>query len=109
MNLFVWSKKIQEIDGNSQFKALQQIISLLKQGYLISETSYNRGESSKLIMIKLKAPEDAECGPDECSITVFGEEAKALSKLWDFISLFLANASSSTNSTIEQESEVLLR
>jgi hypothetical protein len=65
-------------EEKSQFEALNQIRSLLKEGYLISRTSYPRTtDGSKSIMIKFKSADD---NFKECLITAFDDEAIALSK-----------------------------
>ncbi|MDQ3902497.1 MAG: hypothetical protein M3247_02410 [Thermoproteota archaeon] len=71
-------RSIKGFEEKSRFEALNQIRLLLKEGYLISRTSYPRTtDGSKCIMIKLKSTDD---NPKECLITAFDDEAIALSK-----------------------------
>jgi hypothetical protein len=74
----VTSRPTKAFEEKSQFEALNQIRLLLKEGYLISRTSYPRTtDGSKCIMIKLKSADDKL---KECLITAFDDEAKELSK-----------------------------
>jgi len=69
---------IKGFEEKLQFEALNQTRLLLKEGYLISRTSYPRTtDGSKCIMIKLKSADD---NLKECLITAFDDEAIALSK-----------------------------
>src|SRR2546426_5502959 len=64
----------------SQFDSIERLRLLLKEGYWIRHISHPRtinGFSSTMVELIKKVPEETESG---CLISVYGEEAEALSE-----------------------------